>query len=167
MLDLVFPSKVHLLLNMQLLCHVWSSYLSSESMSSFICILHNLDLRACPVPRCSINSAEWIHGWRREELFHYVTASSLGTGFINYIEPRAQRNQHCPCWVLTKCRSSEGHRHPCPCPLLMHLSQGRAGSGTGWLYSWDRSHSVNCTTTTIFSPSPLALFHKEDPLSPS
>lgn len=73
-------SKVHLLLNyLQLSNHVWSFYLSSEGMRSFHgrgCIVHSLDLVACLILRCSVNSAEWIHG-RREKLFHYSITLSL------------------------------------------------------------------------------------------
>lgn len=142
-----------------LICPLRAWVLSSVSCTTLI-LEHALYLDAQ-----SIMLSEYM-GEEEKSIFIMSLPRLCGTGFINYIEPRAQRNQHSTCWVLTKCRSSEGHRHPCPCPLVMHLSQGRARSGTGWLYSQDRSHSVNCTTT-IFSPSPLALFHKEDPLSPS
>lgn len=57
-------------------------------------------------------------------------------------------------------------------PVLPALSgdalepQGGVGSEDRWLYSQDTCHRVKCTTS-IFSPAPLALLPKEDPLSPS
>lgn len=129
------------------------------------CILHSLDLVACLILRCSVNSAEWIHG-RREKLFHYSITLSLRSWICQLHWANSTNKSALPMLRSHKTLEQWGTEISPSLPSGDTLElEEESDVGPGWLYSQDTCHKVN-GTTTILSPFPLALLHREDPLSP-
>lgn len=129
------------------------------------CILHSLALVACLTLRFSVNSAEWIHGWR-EELFHHPIILSLWSGICQFHWTNSTNKSALFVLRSRKMLEQWGTLTSSSLPSVDALEPGKSQI---W-YQVDSAPKTYVTMPTVPPTSslfPLALLHKEDPLSAS